>query len=210
MTATSSAVNGRKRQPSVSVVVVNWNGASDTVELVDSLLDQTYVRVEVVVVDNGSDSNDATVFRETFGSRIRLVTLERNRGCGGGYNAGTEVALEGGEPDYVVIMNNDMTAAPDMIAELVAVAESDCTPGIVGAKVYYSDYDTRHDVLWSAGGLFHPMGWRVHSRRGDGLVDESQYDYGGTVDWVSGATMLFRPEVFGVAGPFNERHILGY
>lgn len=190
--------------------MVNWNGAGDTIELVESLLEQTYAHISVVVVDNASTSNDVDTLRARFGSRIRMVTLDRNLGCGGGYNAGAVAALEETRTEYLLTMNNDMTADRDLVSELVAVAESDARPGVVGAKIYYSDYEGRHDVLWSAGGVFHPWGWRIHSRRGAGTIDEGQFEDVEVVDWVSGAAMLLRPEVFEAAGPFNPRHILGY
>jgi len=196
--------------PRVAVVVVNWNGVNDTIELVASLLAQTYPNLSISVVDNGSDGGDAEALAQRFGARIRLVELGDNRGCGGGYNAGVRAVLADSPCDFIVIMNNDMTSAPDMVSELVSAAEAEAAVGVVGAKIYFAEYDGRRDVLWSAGGRFHPWGWRVHSRRGAGRVDEHEFDSAECVEWVSGATMLFRPEVYEAAGPFNERHILGY
>jgi len=199
-----------RSRPLVAVVVVNWNGVNDTIELLESLLAQTYECVRLFVVDNGSDGEDADTLVERFGDSITVVRMERNLGCGGGYNAGVETAVRSCSPDYFVIMNNDMAADPRMVEELVRVAEVNSGTAVVGAKVFYYDHDGRDDVLWSAGGLFHPFGWRVHSRRGDGIADTGQYDSSTSVEWVSGATMLFSADTFSVAGPFNDRHVLGY
>ncbi len=196
--------------PLVAIVVVNWNGVDDTIELLESLLAQTYKCKRVFVVDNGSDGYDADTLVARFGDSISVVRMDRNLGCGGGYNAGVRAAFRSCSPDYTVIMNNDMVADPRMIEELVRVAEANSGTAVVGAKVFYHNYYGRADVLWSAGGHFHPLGWRVHSRRGDGIVDTGQYDSSTSVEWVSGATMLFSAGTFSVAGPFNDSHILGY
>ena len=40
--------------PAVVIIVLNWNGAEDTLRCIESLERQTYPNVRLLVVDNGS------------------------------------------------------------------------------------------------------------------------------------------------------------
>ena len=50
----------------VSIIILNWNGLEDTVECLESLKKITYPNYEVIVVDNGSEGNDAQVLKERY------------------------------------------------------------------------------------------------------------------------------------------------
>lgn len=74
-------------QPLVSVIIPNYNYARFLPQAVDSVLQQTYSRVEVIVVDDGSQDDSAAVLA-AYGDRIRFfrqensgVTVARNRGA---------------------------------------------------------------------------------------------------------------------------------
>ncbi len=45
----------------VSIIILNWNGLGDTIECLESLKKVVYPIYDVVVVDNGSEGNDAQV-----------------------------------------------------------------------------------------------------------------------------------------------------
>ena len=155
----------------VIAVTVNWNGLNDTIECVNSLLSQTHALAEVVVVDNASDGDDADRLIAQFGPAVTIVRNSSNLGCAGGYNSGIHSLAVHPAPDYILAVNNDVVAAPDMVAELVNVAQSDRAIGIVGPKIFYHDLNGRRDVIWSAGGAIHRWGLKFHTQRGDGEED---------------------------------------
>ena len=210
MAAGSVTDTNKSRPPLVSVVTVNWNGVDDTIECVLSLQRQTYPNFDITVVDNGSDGDDPSILESLFGTSISVVRNTTNLGCGGGYNSGVRRVLRHEAPDYVLIMNNDMVADSHMVEELVNAASADEDIGIVGAKVYYYDCGGRSDIVWSAGGEIRRWGSKIHRRRGDGKMDATEYQSVRRVDWVSGAALLFRPQVITQAGSFNARHMVGY
>src|SRR5207244_89685 len=74
--------------PSVSAVVLNWNGAHLLPDCLESLKRQDYPRLEIVVADNGSTDASAQV-AEDHG--VRFVALGRNLGFAGGNNAGARM-----------------------------------------------------------------------------------------------------------------------
>jgi len=196
--------------PKVSIIILNWNGLEDTIECLESFKKVTYTNYEIIVVDNGSEGNDAQVLREKFAGYIRLVQNDSNLGCSKGFNAGIIYALENSRPDYIMIMNNDMVVAPDFIDELVRVAESNEQIGIVGPKIYYYDYNGRKDVIWSAGGRIRLWSERISHTIGQNDDDSPKYQNLTTVDWISGAALLLKSVVAKKAGLLDPWYFFGY
>ncbi len=78
------------KQPTLSVVIANYNYEKFVGAAIESLLSQD-VPVEIVVVDDASTDNSVEVIKP-YADRVKTVFLEQNRGQGGGLNAGFEYA----------------------------------------------------------------------------------------------------------------------
>lgn len=193
----------------VCIVVLNWNGLEDTRECLQSLKRIAYPNYQVVVVDNGSDGDDSRVLKREFGDCIQLVQNDRNYGCGEGLNTGIRYALGHARPDYMLVMNNDVVVAPDFLGELVRVADSDHTIGVVGPKIYYYDYGGRNDVIWSAGGRIRWWALRLHSQH-EGSDDSARHQKMASVDWISGAVMMFRTCLVEEVGLLDAWYFFGF
>ena len=191
------------RDPKVSVILLNWNGAEFTIPCVESLHVQSYANLETIVVDNGSTDNSRSLLEEKFGKSITLVPLEKNRGFTGGNNVGIELALRGGA-EYVLVLNNDTIAHIDFVRELVRLAESDKHIGVVTGKIFY--YDEK-DVLWFAGGVIR-RGLLAFKHRGLLERDSGKYDTAAESQFVTGCCMLVRREVFEKIGLFDDRFFI--
>ena len=121
--------------PKVAIVILNWNGLADTLECLDSLQKIVYPNYVVVVIDNGSNGNDAEIIKKKFGDFVFVIEEEKNLGFAGGCNEGIRWALHSGAK-YVLLLNNDTVVDPNFLIELVNVAQNDPQIGIVGPKVY--------------------------------------------------------------------------
>lgn len=177
--------------PKVSIIILNWNGLEDTIECLDSLKKITYPNHRITVVDNGSRGNDVQALREKFGDYINIIENDKNYGFAEGNNIGIRYALASVNPDYILLLNNDMVVAPDFLTELIQVAEMAPLVGIAGPKIYYYGEPNK---LQSAGAK---VNWRTGETFliGCGQIDEGQFDHGNDVDWVVGGGLLIKRQV---------------
>src|SRR5258708_31966851 len=107
-----------ERRPSVTILILNWNGRDDTVQCLDSLARLDYQPLEIILLDNGSTDDSVAFFRTRYPS-ITVIDNGANLGFSEGCNVGLRHAVATGA-DYVMLLNNDATLAPDALARLVA------------------------------------------------------------------------------------------
>lgn len=200
----SAAGTDVPRRPRVLGVVLNYNGREITLQTVASLLAMQHPALELVVVDNGSSDGSHEAVGERF-PQVRRLRTEQNLGISGGLNLGLRAGLAEGF-DYLLPMNNDIEAAPDMLAELLRVAESDPRIGVVGPKCFFFYGDRNR--LWSAGGVLR-FRESVTGERGLGDLDRGQYDRDEEVDYVNGVAMLIRREALLAAGLWDPVYRVG-
>ncbi len=150
----------------VACVVVNWNGWSDTLACLRTLVHQTWHPLHVFVVDNGS-SNDSVArlgafFEEAKAgpTRFTLLQSEENVGFSSGANIGIREALGQGA-QFVWLLNNDTECPPDTLEKLMRAAAHDGGAGIVGTVLYYHDNPARVQA-WSGGYIERWLGTATH------------------------------------------------
>jgi GT2 family glycosyltransferase len=183
------------RLPSVSVVVLNYNGLAHLDPCFSSLLALDYPadRLELMLVDNGSTDGSVAWMRQHF-SAVRIVETGANLGFAGGNNAGARAA----RGEIVAFLNNDMRVAPGWLAELVAPFEGAPDVAAVGSRIL--DWDGAR-VDYADGGMnFCGYGYQFdHGRRAaeePGEVRPQLYACGGA--------MAARQELFLEWGGFDE------
>ncbi len=190
--------------PSVYIVILNWNGADDTLECLDSLVALTYPNFNVVVVDNGSTDDSVSKLR-AYSSRYPIVLLETgcNLGYAGGNNVGTRHALECGA-DFVLVLNNDTTVAPDLLEKLMDAARRNPDAGVFSARMLYFDNPEKvwfDGARWNASAL--QMEW---PGQGASEIELGTIDH--DTDYACGAAMFFRGEVARQIGLLDEEFFL--
>jgi GT2 family glycosyltransferase len=109
--------------PTVAVIVVNWNGGTNTMECLQSLQRVRYPNVKVIVVDNASHPGEVAQLRR-WGNGVTLLENSSNLGFSGGNNVGIRHALKDPTTAYVLILNNDVVVEPEFLTEMVETARA--------------------------------------------------------------------------------------
>lgn len=189
-------------QPKVNIVIVNWNGLEDTLELLESLSKISYINYKIVIVDNNSANDEAEKLENISKGKAHIMKCEENLGFAGGNNVGIKYSLEE-KTEYVLLLNNDTTVQPDFLEILVNKFESENQAGIVSPRINYYD---EPEKIWSEGGY-------ISRLRGSGFAYSDKLETEiGTVDksvtFVSGCCMLIKRDVLLKVGLFDENYFL--
>ena len=137
----------------IAVVLINWNGAADTLATLASLDGCAEARrLRLLVVDNGS-SDDSVERLRAARPGIELIETGKNLGFAGGNQVGIAKALEDPEVAWILLLNTDVEVDPEFLSPLLEA----CADGQVGAAGPLIFYYERRDLIWAAGGR---LRWR--------------------------------------------------
>jgi len=190
--------------PKVAIIILNWNGLEDTIECLESLKKMSYTNYDVIVVDNGSEGNDVEVLRDKYGEWAHIIENDKNYGYAEGNNIGLKYALKNSNPDYILLLNNDVVVDFHFLDELVKVGESDTKIGILGPKIYY--YDEQDRINFAGGKMNFLRGKLI--RIGVNEIDRGQYDEIKDVDFVEGSAFLIKKRVIEEIGLLDSDYLL--
>ena len=167
------------------------------------------VSSKVVVVDNGSLDDTASVVRERFPD-VHLIEAE-NRG----FAAGNNRALPACDARYVLFLNPDTEILAGRFADLLGFLDANPKIGLLGCRHVMPDGGIQRTIrrfpspgrVWgqAIGCERLPFGL---ARLGERVLDDAPYERVGGCDWVSGSFMLVRAETIAAAGFMDERFFL--
>lgn len=183
----------------VSVVLVNFRGASDTVEAVRQLrsMDWPQERLEIVVVENASGDDSLEVLR-SITPPVVLVESRENLGFAGGCNLG----VRNSTGEYIGFLNNDAKPDPVWASAAVRRFESSARVGAVASRVL--DWDGELvDYIGSAMTWF-GMGYKPFTAQ----TVPSRYEGPSRVLFGTGSAMFVRRSVFDELRGFDERYFM--
>ena len=103
-------------EPLVSVVLPTFNRAGLLGRAIQSVLDQTYRTLELLVVDDGSTDDTAAVVARIADDRLRYLSQPANRGQAAARNEGVRRA----RGEFVSFQDSDDVWLPDRLARLMA------------------------------------------------------------------------------------------
>ena len=165
----------------VSVTLVTYNSGRFIKRCLESVLDQKYPNLEVVIVDNASTDGTVDIL-EQFAGSCRIYYNDQNIGFAAAQNQA--IALSGGE--WVLTLNPDVLLMPNFIQALVEAGQIDPKVGTVCGKLLTirATFDLPDKQLVDSTGIyFTPM--LRHLDRGSQEVDNGHYL---NFEYVFGAT----------------------
>lgn len=190
-------------QPVVSVIVVNYRGAADTVTCLRALAEHDYPNLEVICVDNASGGTDVAEIKAAAPG-VKLVESPVNSGFAGGCNLGAKHATG----TVLAFLNNDARPAPGWVGTAVAELRAQPTVAAVASKVL--DWDGTGTDFVDAGLTWFGMGYKRHAGSPLADVPAAEHEVAKDVLFATGSAMFVRAGVFAELGGFDERFFMFY
>lgn len=191
--------------PNYDTIIVDNDSKNDSIEKIKEYADGK-IDVKSAFFNESTNNKPIKVFEYTriesektgfneevdklpSDKKLILIKNEKNDGFPGGCNVGMKYALNKGT-DYILLLNNDTVVDSEFLNELVKVAESDPSFGIVGSMIYYYSHP---NYIQAAGG-------KIRWLLGDIITygeeeDTGQYNELIERDFVYGTSFLLKPEV---------------
>ena len=204
------------------IVIVNYRTADLTVDCLRSLDEELkgLGDVHVVVTDNQSGDGSPQRIKQAiedhqWGKWAKLMPLDRNGGFAYGNNEAIRPALAGDHPpDYVLLLNPDTIVRPGGVRILVEFMKQNPDVGIAGSRLEDPDGTPQRSAF-----RFHSLASELDNGLRLGFVSKLLQnkciappvrDQTHQTDWVAGASMIVRREVFDCIGLMDEDYFMYY
>ncbi len=206
------------------VVIVNYRTPDLTIDCLHSLVDevQELPETRVVVTDNASGDNSVVKIQTAinnnkgWGNWVSFMPLDCNGGFAFGNNAAIIPALKSqNPPDYILLLNPDTVVRPGALKVLVDFMNQHPQVGIAGSRLEDPDGTPQvsafrfHSILSELdAGLRLRFGKKFKERWA--VVPPNLPQEITQVDWVAGASMIVRRQVFESVGLMDEGYFMYY
>jgi GT2 family glycosyltransferase len=182
--------------PTVSVIIVNFNGKKFLEECIPSLIIQTCKNLEIIVVDNASSDGSVEYLKSHFEG---LVIIENKSNLG--FAEGANTGIRNSRGPYILTLNNDTRVEGRCIEGLLQVMNSDDVIGMCAPKMLFPDGRinstgiciSRSGAAWDRG-MFEE--------------DRGQYNSPEEIFGPCGGAALFRRKMFDEIGLFDKDFFL--
>jgi len=186
--------------PLVSIIIPVYNQFNYTYNCLKSILENTgsKIKYEIIIADDCSD--DLTKDIKTAVSNINVVITPENYG----FLKNCNYAAKQAKGKYILFLNNDTQVQENWLLPLTELIEKDEKIGAVGSKLIYAN-----GMLQEAGGIFwnDASAWN-YGRMGDPALPE--YNYVKEVDYISGAALMVKKEIWDKLNGFDEHFAPAY
>jgi GT2 family glycosyltransferase len=213
----------------LNIILINFNGSSDTIECLNSIIISDYDNIEITIVDNNSSIYDFNIlsqyiyhnYRNLYEyeftdfnfnvtnnivlsnsqPRINLIRLNKNLGFANANN----LAIDFGEKrfyNFYFILNNDTIILKDTISKLMNFITENPSYGALIPQIRF--YHKRN-VIWNCGGFIKFYG-KCNYLFPNKCIDNIQLKKIYEVDYVTGCALLINNKK---TGKFSNKFFFG-
>ena len=188
----------------LSIIILSYNTKELTVSCIEAILNEYKKELEeknfeIIVVDNNSSDNSVSAIGKIPGVvNLKIILNKENLGFARGANIGAKTA----KGSYLLFLNSDTEILDRNFLEMVKFLEHDEKAAILGGKLENSDGSAQ-----ASAGKFYTLFNLVIMLLGlerFGFLRSSPNKIK-KVDWVSGACMMVRQDLFSKLSGFDEK-----
>jgi GT2 family glycosyltransferase len=227
--------SGNNKNPKIYIIIINVNSYKDTIECINSIINNNYSNYTLVIIENSHDEKNIIQMTSYFNniklkfsilnredienysavtrSENKNIVIIRNKKVSGfseNNNIGIKYAQKINDYDYIWLLNNDTVIKRDSLYELVKYSENNPECGIIGSVLIY--YNDQKKIQAIGGGINTNIlgGIKTYCKnRNIIILDElKDYEINKKLNMISGASFLIRKEVIESIGLMDERFFL--
>lgn len=183
--------------PSVAVVILNWNGRNYLERFLPSICKSNYENLQIIVADNASTDDSVSFLKQNY-PKVQIIINDKNYGFADGYNH----ALTKVTADYFVLLNSDVEVPENWIKQVIDLMQSDDKIAVAQPKIKWQQNKTMFEYAGAAGGFIDSFGFtfcrgRIFDQTEE---DKGQYNKSIPVFWASGAAFFIKSSAWTEVG----------
>lgn len=202
------------------IVIVNYRTPGLTIDCLASLEAElkSLPGAHVDVVEGGSPDDSATQLQQAIRQRgwtswVTLNVRTENAGFAGGNNAAIAPALaENPPPDFVLLLNPDTVVRPGAIKTLMQFMHDKPEAGLAGSRLEDPDGGAQHSAFrfpsirssFESMARCGPISRLLQNQRVTLPMSDTPF----RADWLAGASLIVRREVFDAVGPLDDKYFM--
>jgi len=172
--------------PSVSILILNFNGLPFIKKCLNSVLRTDYPNFEILFVDNGSLDGSIDIVKSTFKCpHLKIVENAQNMG----YSCVNNVVSTFVRSQIIAFLDIDTEVNPNWLKEAVSVLEAEKENGAVQPKLLMMN-----KLIDGVGDVVNRFGFST--MRGHGEKDFGQYDKKEEIFSARGAALITKRRIF--------------
>ena len=172
-----------------SIIVLTYNSEKYIGDCLQSVFEQTYEDIEIIIIDNCSKDRTiekiGEILREHEGNQ-RVISNEKNIG----YAAGNNLGIKESRGGYLFIINPDLVLDKNYVKTAVDEFERNSQVGSVQGKCYQLNNGIKTKVIDTVGFEFFKSGRVID--RGQGEEELGQFDKKEEIFGVNGTAAAYR------------------
>lgn len=198
--------NGVKRivgkRVGVAIVTHNDKEASYIVSCLSSLYKNSYTNFTCIAVDHASSDIITKKIRKKF-PQVKVFKNKNDKGLAAAQNQTIRYFLSK-KSDYILLLNPDTISKPSLIQEMIGVFEKNINAAVVGPIILYQNDPQK---IWFAGGSYSQFfAITQHPFMNQSLTSVNLKTT--TVDFITGACIMIRADIFKKVGFLPENYFL--
>lgn len=184
------------KNPSVSIIILNYNGKDYLEDCLDSVFKTKNVMYEVIVIDNASSDNSEILAKKKF-PEMKLIKNEKNLGL-----YARNIGIDNAKGNFIVFLDSDTVVQQDWIQNFMKSYENH-GDGLYQAKLLSKN---DHSIIESCGDMINIFGYGF--ARGRGKRDLKQYEKFEEIGFPVGACTFAPIEIIKKIGYVDEEKLL--
>lgn len=189
----------------LSIIILSYNTKDLTLRCIESIISQykkelEEKRIEIIVVDNNSADDSVSTLLNLKKKTLNLNIIQNKKNLG--FSKGCNIGSKSAKGKYILFLNSDTEILDDGFLSMVDFLDKNPKIAILGGRIENTDGSIQRSV-----GKFYNLFNLVIMLLGLerlGLLRSSPNTIK-KVDWVSGACMMIRRDVFGQLCGFDEK-----